>query len=136
MTSDNLTPPVSHVALIGNFPPRKCGIATFTADLREALATTDSNLKITTVAVTDEGQKHAYPPAVGYEISQLEADDYAAAADHINALVGFQLFQYIGETSTTPATSLWGELVDRAQHLVLPTATLALFAAADLDTIG
>ena len=43
MTSDNLTPPVSQVALIGNFPPRKCGIATFTADLREAQATTDSN---------------------------------------------------------------------------------------------
>ncbi|MCM5552790.1 glycosyltransferase family 4 protein [Pleomorphomonas sp. NRK KF1] len=86
MNRDNLTPPVGHVALIGNFPPRKCGIATFTADLREALATTDGDLKISTVAVTDEGQNHAYPPAVGYEISQHEADDYAAAADHINAL--------------------------------------------------
>lgn len=86
MTNDNLTPPVGHVALIGNFPPRKCGIATFTADLREALVTTNTDLRISTVAVTDEGQKHAYPPEVGYEINQHEADDYAAAADHINAL--------------------------------------------------
>ena len=86
MTSDNLTPPVGHVALIGNFPPRKCGIATFTADLREALVTTNQDLRLTTVAVTDTGQTHAYPDAVGYEIGQHEADDYAAAADHINAL--------------------------------------------------
>lgn len=86
MTNDNANPPVSHVALIGNFPPRKCGIATFTADLREALVETDPNLRISTVAVTDEGQKHAYPSVVGYEINQHEADDYAAAADHINAL--------------------------------------------------
>ncbi|WP_026783042.1 glycosyltransferase [Pleomorphomonas koreensis] len=86
MTSDNLTPPVGHVALIGNFPPRKCGIATFTADLREALVTTNRDLRLTTVAVTDTGQTHAYPQEVGYEIGQHEADDYAAAADHINAL--------------------------------------------------
>ncbi len=32
-----LTPPVRHIALIGNFPPRRCGIATFTADLHDAL---------------------------------------------------------------------------------------------------
>ena len=86
MTHNTLSPPVSHVALIGNFPPRKCGIATFTADLREALVTTDADLRISTVAITDEGQNHAYPSAVGYEISQHEAGDYAAAADHINAL--------------------------------------------------
>ena len=86
MTNNNVAPPVSHVALIGNFPPRKCGIATFTADLREALVATDPDLRISTVAVTDEGQNHAYPAVVGYEISQHEAGDYAAAADHINAL--------------------------------------------------
>lgn len=86
MTNDNANPPVSHVALIGNFPPRKCGIATFTADLRDALVETDHNLRISTVAVTDAGQEYAYPSVVGYEINQHEADDYAAAADHINAL--------------------------------------------------
>jgi len=51
-------------------------------------------------------------------------------ADTINGLVGFHLFQYIGETSTTPPTSAWGGVLDRLQHLVLPTTTLALFALA------
>lgn len=86
MTSNNLTPPVGHVALIGNFPPRKCGIATFTSDLREALVSSNGDLRISTVAVTDEGQNHAYPPIVGYEIRQHDVDDYLAAANHINAL--------------------------------------------------
>lgn len=86
MTRDNLTLPVAHVALIGNFPPRICGIATFTADLREALASSNRDLRLSTIAVTDEGQNHAYPPEVGYEINQHEAGDYAAAAEHINAL--------------------------------------------------
>ncbi|WP_370675004.1 glycosyltransferase [Pleomorphomonas sp. PLEO] len=86
MTSENLITPVRHLALIGNFPPRKCGIATFTADLREALVSTNDDLRVSTVAVTDEGQTYAYPSMVGYEINQHEAGDYAAAADHINAL--------------------------------------------------
>ncbi|MBS1180165.1 MAG: glycosyl transferase family 1 [Proteobacteria bacterium] len=91
MTSDHLTTPVlnspvAHVALIGNFPPRICGIATFTADLREALASSNRDLRLSTVAVTDEGQNHAYPSEVGYEISQHQVDDYVAAAEHINAL--------------------------------------------------
>jgi peptide/nickel transport system permease protein len=46
-------------------------------------------------------------------------------ADKINHLVGFQLFSYIGETSTTPVNGVWNQIVDRLQHLVLPTMTLA-----------
>jgi peptide/nickel transport system permease protein len=51
-------------------------------------------------------------------------------ANKINALVGFQVFEYIGATSTTPAAGAWAEFVDRLQHLVLPTTTLALFSIA------
>lgn len=51
-------------------------------------------------------------------------------ADRVNALLGFQLFEYIGATSSTPAPSAWAGFVDRLQHLVLPTTTLALFAIA------
>ncbi|WP_319457110.1 MULTISPECIES: ABC transporter permease [unclassified Mycobacterium] len=51
-------------------------------------------------------------------------------ADRVNALLGFQLFEYIGATSSTPPPSAWAGFVDRLQHLVLPTTTLALFAIA------
>lgn len=77
---------IRHVALIGNFPPRKCGIATFTADLHDALAGAGPGLRLSTVAMTDPGQSHAYPPSVGYEIAQDEPGAYLAAAEHLNAL--------------------------------------------------
>ena len=51
-------------------------------------------------------------------------------ANAINHAVGFELFQYIGETSASPPADAWGALVDRLKHLVLPTVTLALFAIA------
>jgi peptide/nickel transport system permease protein len=51
-------------------------------------------------------------------------------ANTINGALGFELFQYIGETSTTAAPGIWNGVVDRLQHLVLPTMTLALFAIA------
>ena len=51
-------------------------------------------------------------------------------ADRINSLLGVHVFQYIGETSATPVSGVWNQIVDRLQHLVLPTLTLALGAIA------
>ncbi|MDR3661177.1 MAG: ABC transporter permease [Mycobacterium sp.] len=48
---------------------------------------------------------------------------------NVNSVLGFQLFQYTGETSPY-APSGWRAFVDRMQHLVLPTMTLALGAIA------
>ncbi|GCB01725.1 ABC transporter permease [Mycolicibacterium sp. NCC-Tsukiji] len=47
----------------------------------------------------------------------------------VNEVLGFQLFQYTGETSPYAAGG-WHGFVDRIQHLVLPTTTLALGAIA------
>jgi peptide/nickel transport system permease protein len=52
------------------------------------------------------------------------------AALRVNNLTGVRIFLYTGETSPIPPGSLGGRLVDRVQHLVLPTLTLALFAMA------
>lgn len=79
------TPPVRHVALIGNFPPRRCGIATFTADLHAALRAAEPEAKLLTVAMNDPGMAYQYPDEVGYEIAQERLEDYLAAAEHINA---------------------------------------------------
>ena len=48
----------------------------------------------------------------------------------VNSVLGVQLFEYTGETSPDAGlpggAGAWGQLVDRVQHLVLPTFTLAL----------
>jgi len=48
------------------------------------------------------------------------------AANGTNSLFGVHLFDYIGETSSTQVGGAWAQFVDRLQHLVLPTLTLAL----------
>ncbi|KKW62768.1 ABC transporter permease [Mycolicibacterium elephantis] len=52
------------------------------------------------------------------------------SAERINSLLGFQLFEYIGETSPNPVVGTWNQILDRLQHLVLPSVTLALTAIA------
>ncbi len=47
-----------------------------------------------------------------------------------NSILGVQVFEYTGEMSADAGGGWWGQFVDRVQHLVLPTVTLALFAMA------
>ncbi|MEU4339653.1 ABC transporter permease [Nocardia sp. NPDC023852] len=44
----------------------------------------------------------------------------------INSLTGSQIFLYTGETSASRIDGFWPQLLDRVQHLILPTAGLAL----------
>ncbi len=48
----------------------------------------------------------------------------------VNSILGVQLFEYTGETSPDAVGGVWNQFVDRLQHLVLPTFTLALTAIA------
>src|SRR6476619_3945303 len=52
------------------------------------------------------------------------------AALRVNSVLGVQLFEYTGETSPDAVGGTWDQFVDRLQHLVLPTFTLALGAIA------
>ena len=52
------------------------------------------------------------------------------AALRVNSILGVQVFEYTGETSADASGGWWGHFIDRVQHLVLPTLTLALFAMA------
>jgi peptide/nickel transport system permease protein len=47
-----------------------------------------------------------------------------------NSALGVQLFEFTGETSPDTIGGVWNQFVDRLQHLVLPTFTLALGAMA------
>ncbi|CAN5309864.1 ABC transporter permease [soil metagenome] len=48
----------------------------------------------------------------------------------VNTALGVQLFEYIGETSPNAVGGGWNQFVDRVQHLVLPSFTLAISAIA------
>jgi peptide/nickel transport system permease protein len=48
----------------------------------------------------------------------------------VNSILGVQLFEYTGETSPDAVGGMWNQFIDRLQHLVLPTFTLALAAIA------
>ena len=63
------------------------------------------------------------------------ANLFILAALRVNNVLGVQLFEYTGETSPDAVGGGWNQFVDRLQHLVLPTLTLALVAIAGLQPI-
>ena len=75
---------ISHVAIIGNHPPRMCGIATFTQDVREALIAARPGLQADLYAMDEPAAVHDYPAQVICQISQNDIADYRAAARRIN----------------------------------------------------
>ena len=79
-----MTPPL-RIAFIGNSLPRRCGIATFTSDLQQAVATSRPGTETTIVAMNDRGQTYPYPPVVRMQIQDQELEDYVRAADGLNA---------------------------------------------------
>jgi glycosyltransferase involved in cell wall biosynthesis len=72
------------LAIIGDYPPRRCGIATFTRDLRKAIALARPDWPCSVVAVTDPQQNYDYPEEVRFEMMEAEVDSYVRAADFLN----------------------------------------------------
>jgi glycosyltransferase involved in cell wall biosynthesis len=80
-------PPVSvirKVAFLGDYLPRKCGIATFTTDLRCAIAKEFPALQCPVVPVNDLGADYDYPAEVRFEIAEQDLPSYLRAADFLN----------------------------------------------------
>ena len=75
---------LNRVAFIGNSLPRRCGIATFTTDLQQAVAASSMQLKSSIVAMTDHGHAYDYPPVVRFKINDDKIEDYMGAADFLN----------------------------------------------------
>ena len=61
--------PLARLAFIGNSLPRRCGIATFTTDLQQAVALSDPSLETSIVSMTDNGHAYRYPACVKLESS-------------------------------------------------------------------
>src|SRR5512135_2570434 len=75
---------IDRIAFIGNYLPRQCGIATFTTDLCEAIATGYSDTTCIALPVNDTEEGYAYPPRVRFELTEKDVDSYRRAADSLN----------------------------------------------------
>src|ERR1043165_6217495 len=78
------TPSIHKVAFLGDYLPRKCGIATFTTDLRCAVAAEFPAIQCPVVPVNDIEQGYDYPPEVRFEIAEQDLPSYLRAADFLN----------------------------------------------------
>ncbi len=76
---------LKNIAFIGNSLPRRCGIATFTTDLQQAVSKSPARVATAIVAMTDHGHVYDYPPEVRLAIADNNRDDYIHAADVLNA---------------------------------------------------
>jgi glycosyltransferase involved in cell wall biosynthesis len=77
--------PLRRIAFVGNSLPRRCGIATFTTDLQQAISASRPTLDTCIVAMTDHGQIYDYPKAVAFQIQDDKIGVYIRAADFLNA---------------------------------------------------
>src|ERR1700752_3691572 len=75
---------LQRTAFIGNYLPRRCGIATFTHDLHRAVSTAHQPLETCVVAMTDPGRTYDYPPAVRFQVREDMIEDYARTAELLN----------------------------------------------------
>jgi len=75
---------IEKVAFLGDYAPRKCGIATFTQDLRTAMAAEYPDARCLVIPVNDIEGGYDYPEEVRFEISEPDLSSYLRAADFLN----------------------------------------------------
>jgi glycosyltransferase involved in cell wall biosynthesis len=78
------TSKVHKIAFVGDYLPRKCGIATFTSDVLEAVANAYPDCQCFAVAVNDIQDGYDYAHVVSFEIEEQDLSSYLRAADFLN----------------------------------------------------
>jgi len=74
----------SRIAVIGNYLPRQCGIATFTTDLCTAIAAEYGTARLLALPVNDIEEGYDYPARVRWSLDQNEVASYEEAARFLN----------------------------------------------------
>ena len=74
----------SRIAVIGNYLPRHCGIATFTTDLCEAIAAEYGTARLLALPVSDTEEGYDYPARVRWSLAQDDVASYQEAAEFLN----------------------------------------------------
>ena len=79
------TSSIRTIAFLGDYLPRKCGIATFTSDLLGAVAARHPQGRCFAVPVNDIDGCYQYPDVVRFEIEEQDLGSYRRAADFLNS---------------------------------------------------
>jgi glycosyltransferase involved in cell wall biosynthesis len=74
----------SRIAVIGNYLPRHCGIATFTTDLCSAISAEYGTARLLALPVNDTQEGYDYPARVRWSLDQDEVKSYQDAAEFLN----------------------------------------------------
>ena len=74
----------TRIAVVGNYLPRQCGIATFTTDLCDAISSQCGEAKLFAVPVNDTESGYEYPDRVRLALAQDDLSSYEQAADFLN----------------------------------------------------
>lgn len=73
------------IAFVATYPPRQCGIGTFTHSLAHAMKNIQNHEnEIIVIAMTNDHETYVFPSEVKLTIQQDHQSDYLAAADYIN----------------------------------------------------
>ena len=78
------TSEIRKIAFVGDYLPRKCGIATFTHDMYGSLSVRFPAAERLVVPVNDRPDGYEYPPEVRFEIDEQDLESYLRAADFLN----------------------------------------------------
>ena len=74
----------SRIAVIGNYLPRQCGIATFTTDLCSAISAEYGSARLLALPVNDTDEGYDYPARVRWSVAQDDVRAYQEAAEFLN----------------------------------------------------
>jgi glycosyltransferase involved in cell wall biosynthesis len=74
----------NRIAVVGNYLPRHCGIATFTTDLCDAIHGEYGATELLALPVNDTEEGYTYPPRVRFELSEDSLASYREAANFLN----------------------------------------------------
>src|ERR1700692_3755980 len=74
----------SRIAVIGNYLPRQCGIATFTTDLCAAISAEYGTARLLALPVNDTEEGYDYPARVRWSLAQDDLTSYQEAAEFLN----------------------------------------------------
>lgn len=75
---------IRKIAFVGDYLPRKCGIATFTHDMYASVSGQFPEAECFIVPVNDRSEGYDYPPEVRFEIEEQDLENYLRAADFLN----------------------------------------------------
>ncbi len=118
--------PMTRFAFIGNSLPRRCGIATFTTDLQQAIAAARTDIETTIVAMTDDERAYDYPPTVRLQINENTLNDYVRASEYLNS-------QQFDMVSLQHEFGIFGG--DAGEHIVTLLSRLTMPVVTTLHTV-